>query len=36
MTLQSIKLKFGILGVSATLDNALNTAVRVAPTDLTV
>ncbi|MBK6448112.1 MAG: sigma-54-dependent Fis family transcriptional regulator [Saprospiraceae bacterium] len=36
MTLQSIKLKFGILGVSASLDNALNTAVRVAPTDLTV
>ena len=36
MTLQSIKQKFGILGVSATLDNALNTAIRVAPTDLTV
>ena len=36
MTLQSIKLKFGILGISAALDNALNTAVRVAPTDLTV
>lgn len=36
MTLQSIKQKFGILGVSASLDNALNTAIRVAPTDLTV
>lgn len=34
--LQNIKRKFGILGVSATLDNALNTAIRVAPTDLTV
>lgn len=34
--LQSIKRKFGILGVSTALDNALNTAIRVAPTDLTV
>jgi len=34
--LQSIKRKFGILGVSAALDNVLNTAIRVAPTDLTV
>ena len=36
MTLQAIKQRFGIIGNSAALENALNTAVRVAPTDLTV
>jgi DNA-binding NtrC family response regulator len=35
-TLQGIKQRFGIIGRSAILDNALNTAVRVATTDLTV
>ncbi|MCO6460636.1 MAG: sigma-54-dependent Fis family transcriptional regulator [Saprospiraceae bacterium] len=35
-SLQSIKQKFGILGISTALDNALNTAIRVATTDLTV
>jgi DNA-binding NtrC family response regulator len=35
-TLQGIKQRFGIIGRSAVLDNALNTAVRVATTDLTV
>jgi DNA-binding NtrC family response regulator len=34
--LQSIKARFGIVGVSPQLDAALDTAVRVAPTDLTV
>lgn len=34
--LQSIKARFGIVGSSAQLDVALQTAVRVAPTDLTV
>lgn len=34
--LQSIKLRFGIVGKSASLENALATAVRVASTDLTV
>lgn len=34
--LQSIKLRFGIIGHSPLLDRALDTAVRVAPTDLTV
>ncbi|MCC6460349.1 MAG: sigma-54-dependent Fis family transcriptional regulator [Saprospiraceae bacterium] len=34
--LQSIKARFGIVGASALLDAALETAVRVAPTDLTV
>lgn len=34
--LQSIKARFGIVGTSHLLDNALETAVRVAPTDLTV
>jgi len=36
MALQSIKQKYGILGISDALNNALNTAIRVAPTDLTV
>jgi DNA-binding NtrC family response regulator len=36
MTIQAIKQRFGIIGNSAALENALNTAVRVAPTDLTV
>ena len=34
--LQAIKQRFGILGVSPQLDAALDTAVRVAPTELTV
>ncbi len=34
--LQSIKLKFGIIGTSTLLDTALDTAIRVAPTDLSV
>ncbi len=34
--LQAIKQRFGIIGTSPALDNALNTAVRVASTDLTV
>ena len=34
--LQSIKQKFGVIGSSPALDNALATAVRVANTDLTV
>jgi DNA-binding NtrC family response regulator len=36
MNLQAIKQRFGIIGNSAALENALQTAVRVAPTDLTV
>ncbi len=36
MNLQAIKQRFGIIGNSAELENALSTAVRVAPTDLTV
>ncbi len=34
--LQSIKQRFGIIGVSPQLDAALDTAIRVAPTELTV
>jgi transcriptional regulator with PAS, ATPase and Fis domain len=34
--LQAIKQRFGIIGTSAQLDGALDTAVRVAPTELTV
>ncbi|MCC7245260.1 MAG: sigma-54-dependent Fis family transcriptional regulator [Saprospiraceae bacterium] len=34
--LQSIKARFGIIGSSPALDAALETAMRVAPTDLTV
>lgn len=34
--LQSIKARFGIIGVSPLLDAALETAMRVAPTDLSV
>ncbi|HRD79828.1 MAG TPA: sigma-54 dependent transcriptional regulator [Saprospiraceae bacterium] len=34
--LQTIKQRFGIIGQSELLDRALSTAVRVAPTDLTV
>jgi DNA-binding NtrC family response regulator len=34
--LQSIKQRFGIIGRSELLDRALGTAIRVAPTDLTV
>jgi transcriptional regulator with PAS, ATPase and Fis domain len=36
MELQSVKNRFGIIGRSPQLDNALATAIRVAPTDLTV
>jgi transcriptional regulator with PAS, ATPase and Fis domain len=36
MNLQSIKQRYGIIGRSEDLDRALGTAVRVAPTDLTV
>ena len=35
-TLQSIKQRFGIIGNTPLLDRALNTAIRVAPTDLSV
>ncbi|MFT6938493.1 MAG: transcriptional regulator with GAF, ATPase, and Fis domain, partial [Saprospiraceae bacterium] len=35
-TLQGIKQRFGIIGRAPALDNALNTAVRVSGTDLTV
>ena len=34
--LQAIKQRFGIIGTSPALDNALSTAIRVANTDLTV
>ncbi len=36
MNLQSVKQRFGIIGRSEALDRALTTAIRVAPTDLTV
>jgi len=36
MNLQSVKLRYGIVGRSEQLDHALNTALRVAHTDLTV
>lgn len=36
MELQSLKNRFGIIGTSQSLDNALSIAVRVAPTNLTV
>ncbi|MCP4438181.1 MAG: sigma-54-dependent Fis family transcriptional regulator [Aureispira sp.] len=36
MNLQTVKQRFGIIGNSATLHHALQTAVQVAPTDLTV
>jgi DNA-binding NtrC family response regulator len=36
INLQSIKARFGIVGSSPALDAALETAIRVAPTDLTV
>ncbi len=36
MDLQSIKLRFGIIGNSALLNRAIEIAVQVAPTDLTV
>ncbi len=36
MNIQAIKQRFGIIGRSASLDNALGTAIRVAPTELTV
>lgn len=35
MTLQAVKQRFGIIGRSDALDRALNTAIRVAPTELT-
>jgi len=34
--LQAIKQRYGIIGTSPLLDNALGTALRVAPTDLSV
>ena len=36
MNIQAIKQRFGIIGRSSSLDNALSTAIRVAPTELTV
>ncbi|MEZ4720657.1 MAG: sigma-54 dependent transcriptional regulator [Flavobacteriales bacterium] len=36
MTVQQAKQRFGIIGVSAMLDRAIETALRVAPTDLSV
>ena len=36
MNIQAIKQRFGIIGRSSALDNSLSTAVRVAPTELTV
>ena len=36
MTLQGVKQRFGIIGTSPELDRAIDTAMRVAPTDLTV
>lgn len=36
MTVQNIKSRFGIIGHSSTLEHALNTALQVATTDLTV
>lgn len=36
MELQSVKQRFGIIGNSPALNHALNTAIQVAPTDLTV
>lgn len=36
VNLQTIKQRFGIIGASKLLDVALDTAIRVAPTDLTV
>ncbi len=36
MELQSIKQRFGIVGNNTALNNALNTALQVAPTDLSV
>lgn len=36
MNIQSVKQRFGIIGRSPLLDRALNTAIRVSPTDLSV
>jgi transcriptional regulator with PAS, ATPase and Fis domain len=36
MTVQEVKQRFGIIGFSAQLDHALDIAIQVAPTDLTV
>lgn len=36
MTIQQAKQRFGIIGVSPALDRAIETALRVAPTDLSV
>ncbi len=36
MTLQGVKQRFGIIGTSPDLERAIDTAMRVAPTDLTV
>ena len=36
MTVQDLKLRFGIIGTSPLLDHAIKTAMQVAPTDITV
>jgi len=36
MTIQQAKQRFGIIGVSPILDRAIETALRVSPTDLSV
>ena len=36
MTIQQAKQRFGIIGTSGTLDRAIETALRVSPTDLSV
>ena len=33
---QAVKQRFGIIGFDPVLDNAINTAIQVAPTDLSV
>ncbi|MBK5284727.1 MAG: sigma-54-dependent Fis family transcriptional regulator [Bacteroidia bacterium] len=36
MTIQEIKNRYGIIGIASQLDHAINTAMQVAPTDITV
>ena len=36
MEIQTIKQRFGIIGMSVALDRAINIAMQVAPTDLSV
>ncbi len=36
MNIQEVKQRFGIIGNSALLDHAIDTARQVAPTDITV